>query len=340
MADLSGSLGLDRMASVSGRQSRIRGGGGSSPGKARPSDDALIRGFLEYLGGVRGRARLTLRAYRDILGEARAFFGKDWGAVTADDARGLLYDLSRRGYARAHVRQHISALRSFYRFLLKENAVGASPMQGLALPKLERRLPRFMTLEQVETLLAAPLRMPRPKQAAAWAAFRDAALLETAYGAGMRVSELAGLDVEDWDAEMGTFRVRGKGGRTRLCPVGEPATEAIGRYLDASNHPGRGALFLNKTRKGRLTVVAIGQLLKKYLAFSGLDAKITPHKLRHSFATHLLERGADLRSVQELLGHASLSTTQVYTHVTLERLKRIHGEAHPRARGAARGRGR
>lgn len=302
--------------------------------KAAANDDALIRGFLDYLGGVRGRARLTLRAYRDILREAREFIGKDWGAVTDDDVRRLLYDLSRREYARAHVRQHLSALRSFYRFLLKEGAVCSNPMLGLSLPKLGRRLPRFLTIEQVETLLAAPLRMPRRKQAPAWAALRDAALLETVYGAGLRVSELAGLDVEDWDANMGTFRVRGKGGRTRLCPVGEPAGDAIVRYLEASDHPGRGALFLNKARKGRLTVAAIGQLLKKYLAFSGLDAKISPHKLRHSFATHLLERGADLRSVQELLGHASLSTTQVYTHVTLERLKRIHGEAHPRAGGA------
>lgn len=307
------------------------------PAGSAAGEDALARSFLDYLGGVRGRARLTLRAYRDILREARQFFGKDWTVVTQDDARSLLYDLSRRGYARAHVRQHLSALRSFYRFLSKEGAIGANPMPGLSLPKLERRLPRFLTIEQVECLLEAPLRMPRRKQAPAWTALRDAALLETAYGAGLRVSELAGLDAEDWDGEMGTFRVRGKGGRTRLCPVGEPAAKAIARYIEASGHPGKGALFLNKARRGRLTVAAIGQLLKKYLAFSGLDAKITPHKLRHSFATHLLERGADLRSVQELLGHASLSTTQVYTHVTLERLKRIHGEAHPRAGTGDRG---
>jgi len=289
---------------------------------------------LDYLEGTRGRANLTLRAYRDILQEARAFLAKEWVEVSGDDARRLLYDLSKRGYARAHIRQHLSALRSFYRFLMREGGVVVNPMAALPLPKLERRLPRFLTIEQVDALLSAPLRMPRPKQAAVWAALRDAAILETAYGAGLRVSELVGLNVEDWDVAMGTFRVRGKGGRTRLCPVGEPATKSIERYMTAAGHPGSGALFLNKTRKGRLTVAAVGQLLKKYLAFSGLDAKLTPHKLRHSFATHLLERGADLRSVQELLGHASLSTTQVYTHVTLERLKRIHGEAHPRAGGA------
>lgn len=293
-----------------------------------------MRSFFEYLGGVRGRAVLTLKAYRDILMEARALFSKDWAAVTADDARRLLYDLSRRGYARAHVRQHVSALRSFYRYLMRESVIEGNPFRAIALPKPERRLPRFLTIQQVDELLAAPMRMKRKKQAPPWIARRDAALLETAYGAGLRVSELAGLNVEDWDAAMETFRVRGKGGKTRICPVGEPAAQAIERYLDACDHPRRGPLFLNKTRKARLSVVAIGQMLKKYLAFCGLDARLTPHKLRHSFATHLLERGADLRSVQELLGHASLSTTQVYTHVTLERLKRIHGEAHPRAGGA------
>lgn len=331
----------DRGADVDGAKNRgTPDGGGGSPRPSLRRDasatacDPIVRSFLEYLGAVRGRARLTLRAYQDILNEARTLFSKDWGSVTAEDARRLLYDLSRRGYARAHVRQHVSALRSFYRFLMREKIAPANPFSALALPKPERRLPRFLTVAQVDALLAAPTRMRRSKQAPAWASHRDAALLETAYGAGLRVSELAALDVEDWDAAMETFRVRGKGGKTRLCPVGGPAADAIKRYLATSGHPGRGALFLNKTRKARLSVAAIGQLLKKYLAFCGLDATLSPHKLRHSFATHLLERGADLRSVQELLGHASLSTTQVYTHVTLERLKRIHGEAHPRAGGA------
>lgn len=305
--------------------------GGRRAGVRRAAPDPAVRAFLDYLAGVRSRAVLTLRAYGDILGEAGAFFRKDWREVAADDARALLYDLSRRGYARAHIRQHLSALRSFFRYLAREGLVTANPMSDLPLPRLGRRLPRFLSEAQITTLLSAPLRMPRAKQAPSWSPLRDAALLETAYGGGLRVSELVGLDVGDWDSAMATFRVRGKGGRTRLCPVGEPAAEAIGRYMAASGHPGRGPLFLNKTRRGRLTVAAVGQLLKKYLAYSGLDVTLTPHKLRHSFATHLLDRGADLRSVQEMLGHASLSTTQVYTHVTLERLKRAHREAHPRA---------
>lgn len=310
-----------RRAGDSGRRGRAK----------RAVGEPSVRAFLDYLGGVRGRANLTLRAYEDILCEAGHFFGSGWGSVGREDVRRLLFDLSRRGYARSHIRQHLSALRSFFRFLLREGMVGENPMEGVALPKLGRRLPKFLTVAQVEALLGAPMRMPRAKQAPAWTAYRDAALLETAYGAGLRVSELAGLNVEDWDSGAGIFRVRGKGGKTRLCPIGEPAAEALARYLRESGHPGAGPLFLNKARKGRLSVAAIGQLLKKYLAFSGLDANLTPHKLRHSFATHMVERGADLRSVQEMLGHASLSTTQVYTHVTLERLKRVHGEAHPRA---------
>jgi site-specific recombinase XerD len=287
--------------------------------------------FLNHLLGVRGRAALTGKAYRDILGHAAAFFKVPWPQVTSQQARQYLYELSRRGYARSHIRQHFSALRSLYRFLQREGRCAASPLAELTLPKLGKRLPLFLSEQQMSDLLAAPAKLKCCRQTPAWTRARDVALLEFAYGGGLRVSELVGIHLEDVDRATGTVRVRGKGGKTRLCPVGEPALDALTRYLEEVRHSGAGPLFLNKTRRGGLTVAAVAQLLKKYLAVAGLDSKITPHKLRHSFATHLLDRGADLRSVQELLGHASLSTTQVYTHVTLERLKKQYEEAHPRA---------
>ncbi len=242
-----------------------------------------------------------------------------------------MYSLDRRGLARSHIRQHFAALRTFYKHLAREGATTQNPVHDTVLPRMPRRLPVFLTEEQVAALVDAPLRAPRPKQAPPWTAQRDAAILETLYSAGLRVSELCGLNAEDIDLDSGVARVLGKGARTRLAPIGEPAAAAIGAYFAAAGHPRRGPAFTGKSRRGRMTPASVQRMMKKYLAFGGLDAGITPHKLRHSFATHLLNRGADLRSVQAMLGHASLSTTQIYTHVSLDRLRRIHKEAHPRA---------
>lgn len=288
--------------------------------------------FLRYLEGVRGRATLTLKAYEAILLEAALFYKKSWITLTKEDAKGWLYELTRRGYARTHIRQHFSCLRSFFHFLCREKLVEHNPFAEVSLPKLEKRLPIFLTEEQMVELLEAPLKLAHPKQAPKWVKFRDAALLEVAYSAGLRVSELINLNVEEIDLINETAKVRGKGNKVRLCPLGAPACQALERYWLACQHPREGAVFWNKARGGRLTVAAVGQLLKKYLLFCGLDQKISPHKLRHSFATHLLNRGADLRSVQEMLGHASLSTTQVYTHVSLERLRQSYDSAHPHAK--------
>ena len=294
--------------------------------------DSMGLAFLDYMEGIQGRAALTLKAYKDILQEAALFFKKPWTEITREEAKRWLYELTRRGYARTHIRQHFSCLRSFFHFLRREKLVEANPFVEVSLPKLEKRLPIFLTEEQMTELLEAPLKMPQSKQAPQWIKYRDAALLEVVYSAGLRVSEVVNLNAEEIDFTQETARVKGKGNKIRNCPLGAPACEALEHYWKFCGHPRKGAVFWNKSRSGRLTVAAIGQLLKKYLLYCGLDRKISPHKLRHSFATHLLNRGADLRSVQEMLGHASLSTTQIYTHVSLERLRQNYDQAHPHAK--------
>jgi len=231
--------------------------------------------------------------------------------------------------ARASVRLTFSALRSFYQFLVIRNILETNIIRSIDLPKKEKSIPKFFTVKQMETFLEKPGSAERKKQAPVWMAARDEAVFELFYSAGIRLSELTSLDVRDLDPISETVRVFGKGAKERICPVGQPALEAISRYRSLANvHSG--PLFINKSRK-RLSARSVWLAMKKYLQAAGLPADLSPHKLRHTFATHLLDGGADLRSVQTLLGHASLSTTQIYTHVTAERLKRSYESAHPRA---------
>ena len=202
-------------------------------------------------------------------------------------------------------------------------------MQSIDLPKTQKLLPRFLTLPQMETLLGGPARQTRQKQAPAWMASRDEAIFELLYSTGMRLSEVVALDVRDLDPISETVKVFGKGAKERIAPVGKPALDAVSRYRTKAGVQA-GPLFINKSRR-RLSARSVWVSMKKYLVASGLPADLSPHKIRHSFATHLLDAGADLRSVQSLLGHASLSTTQIYTHVTAERLKRAYSASHPRA---------
>ena len=232
------------------------------------------------------------------------------------------------------------ALRTFYKFLIRHGVVAVSPIKNLAMPKPGKRLPKFLTRQQMEDLLAAPLKL-LPTQASdagrAKAHFlcrRDRAILETIYSCGLRISELCGLLAADIDWTERLVRVRGKGKKERLIPIGEPALRAIQEHWKLLPHlpGGQSPVFLAGHNKLKPVSPRDFQLrLKKYLALAGLDPHLTPHKLRHSYATHLLDAGADLRSVQELLGHAHLVTTQVYTHLTTERLKRAYDQAHPRA---------
>lgn len=234
-----------------------------------------------------------------------------------------------RDMARSSIRLRLSAMRAFHAFLLMRHHVRKNVLREVLLPKAEKNLPRFMTTQQVDTLISTPSSQEKSRQAPAWMAARDAAIIELFYSTGMRLSELAGLDVADVDVIGETARVLGKGGRERVCPIVGPALEALSRYRQVARvHSG--PLFINKSRQ-RLGTRTIWSMVRNRLLQAGLPANLSPHKIRHSFATHLLDNGADLRSVQTLLGHASLSTTQIYTHVTMERLKRAYEAAHPRA---------
>ncbi len=231
--------------------------------------------------------------------------------------------------ARPTIRLHFAALRTFFKFLTIRHGLNASPLKDVQLPKLEKKLPLVLTLKQIEELLSAPMRVDKQAQAPGWMPARDAAILELFYSSGLRLAELIALDVKDVDHFSESVRVLGKGRKERVVPVGAPALTAIQRYRQEARVDA-GPLFISKVRR-RLTPFNVWLAIRRYLPHTSIPMNISPHKLRHSFATHLLDAGADLRSVQALLGHASLSTTQIYTHVTVERLKRAYDDAHPRA---------
>jgi len=315
----------------------------SEPGLTEP----WTHQFLAHLATDRGASVYTQRNYRQALTEFLRWHHNEraampaWEKLERDDFRGFVRFLGRNRLSRAAMQLRFSALRTFYQFLIRRGAAQASPIKNLSLPKLERRLPKFLTRDQMEALLIAPfelLKNPKVKKAgrpvSQVAALRDVAVLETIYSCGLRVSEVCGLRAEDIDWGGQTVQVRGKGKKERHVPVGKPALMAIQDYWNTFKQPPVGAspVFLAETRKpAPLRPLQLSRRLKKYLVLAGLDPGLTPHKLRHSYATHLLDAGADLRSVQELLGHAHLVTTQVYTHVTTERLKKAYDAAHPRA---------
>jgi integrase/recombinase XerC len=316
--------------------------------------DEWIENFLQHLSSDRGASIYTQRNYRQTLLEFLNWFKNErhqspqWQTLQRDDFRSYLRHLGRSSLSRAAIQLRFCALRSFYKFLIRRGHVETMPIKNILLPKLEKRLPQFLTSEQMVTLLDAPLRdfesqlkaaekknsekPVRKKMIHAAPFLRDIAILETIYSCGLRISELCGLKCEDIDWNEKNIRVRGKGKKERQVPIGEPALVAIQKYWEQLPHSGKDAVFVAE-KNGTLPMSPrTTQLrLKRYLEIAGLDPKLTPHKLRHSYATHLLDAGADLRSVQELLGHAHLVTTQVYTHLTMERLKRAYDEAHPRA---------
>ncbi|MCE9588764.1 MAG: tyrosine recombinase XerC [Verrucomicrobia bacterium] len=296
----------------------------------REESDPLSEEFFDYLDNGKNYSPQTLRSYRQALGQFRAFRPSlAWTEATAEDFRAYLFDLMKRDRSRATIRLSFAALRSFFNHLSDRNIIPTNILKLVSLPKLEKKLPQFLTIPQVTTLMEKPAAGLKSKQAPEWMAARDAAILELFYSSGLRLAELAELDVRDLDPIGETVRVMGKGSRERIVPVGGLALKALSHYRHQAKVEG-GPLFLNKSRK-RLGHRSIWLLLKKYVREAGLPATLSPHKLRHSFATHLLDNGADLRSVQSLLGHASLTTTQIYTHVTTERLKRSYDAAHPRA---------
>jgi len=291
--------------------------------------DPVVEEFLRHLANERNASPRTLKAYRQALTAFRAHNGTAWKKCRGDDFRDYLFAIVKRGQARSYVRLQFSALRTFYQFLAARKGLRGNPVRDVQLPKIEKKLPLVLTRQQVEELLAAPTRETKSKSAPIWMPVRDVAIMELFYSSGLRLSELAALNVADVDPYTESVRVFGKGRKERVCPVGLPALEAISRYRTAANvHSG--ALFINKALT-RISSRSIWLVLKRYVRHTSIPISISPHKLRHSFATHMLDRGADLRSVQALLGHASLSTTQIYTHVTTERLKKAYSDAHPRA---------
>jgi tyrosine recombinase XerC len=299
--------------------------------EAKTPPDPLVEGFLEFMSVERNASHRTLHNYQFAIGEFRRWHPRfeSWEACTSDDFRLYLFECMKRELARATIRLHFAALRSYYKFLTRRRGLATNPLLDVQLPKAERKLPLVLTLKQIENLLAMPFEVKQPKQAPAWTAARDAAVLEVFYSTGLRLAELASLDVSDFDFFNETIRVIGKGNKERVVPLGSHALDALQKYRGQAKIK-EGPLFRNKSG-GRISSRAISNIVKKYTELADLPVGASPHKLRHSFATHLLDNGADLRSVQTLLGHASLSTTQIYTHVSTERLKKAYDTAHPRA---------
>ncbi len=283
--------------------------------------------FLRHLREVRQASPHTLRAYdRDLellLEHLKASGGPAVAEIGPARLRLHLAALAERGLAPASMRRHLASLRSFFGFLETRGRIERNPAAALRGPRRGRRLPRFLEEAEVERLLAAPASGDAEEH-------RDRALLETLYSTGCRVSELVGLDEDDLDLRRGLVRLRGKGRKERLGMLGRPAQQAVQRWLAAKGNRGldRGPLLLNHGG-GRLTDRSVRRILQRCLQRAGIQRDASPHTLRHSFATHLLRRGADLRTIQELLGHASLGTTQIYTHVSLEHLRRLYDQAHP-----------
>ena len=293
--------------------------------------DELSEDFFQFMEGERNSSPRTMLNYRHALDTFRAKHKgfQSWEKLTADDFRRYLFEQMKVELARATIRLHFAALRSFFKFLTRRKGWKTNPLLDVQLPKQEKKLPVVLTITQVEAMLDSPMKHPKEKQAPVWAPERDAAILELFYSTGIRMSELVSLNVQNIDVYSETLRVIGKGRKERLCPVGGPAIRAIQRYQSKAGLY-EGPLFRSKVGK-RMSSQAISDIVQKYWRLSDLPIHVTPHKFRHSFATHLLNNGADLRSVQNLLGHASLSTTQIYTHVSTQRMKEVYDEAHPRA---------
>jgi integrase/recombinase XerC len=310
----------------------------------QPTTDAAIEKFLRHLATDKGASVYTQRNYRQALTQFFTWFKEvrkaepKWSDLQRDDFREFVRFLGRINLSRAAIQLRFSALRSFYKFLIRAGEAIASPIKNISLPKPEKRLPKFLTVQQLLDLLKAPgeelKRDSENGEVDATAYFRDAAILETIYSCGLRISELCGLKATDIDWNEQLVRVRGKGKKERIVPIGAPALDAIRNYWKHRDYHASDDMpvFLAHPKKiSPLNPRTVQLRLKKYLSSAGLDPSMTPHKLRHSYATHLLDAGADLRSVQELLGHAHLVTTQVYTHLSMDRLKKAYDKAHPRA---------
>jgi integrase/recombinase XerC len=290
-----------------------------------------IASFLRFLRIEKNVSPLTSKSYAEDLESLTVYFQErlghvpDASEVTIGVLRGYVSYLHECQYAKTTIARRLACLRTFFRYCAREGLIEANPAKALRTPRAGRKLPHFLTTVQIARLLETP-------PANTPMGLRDRAILETVYSAGLRVSEVVGLNVADWDRDAHVLRVRGKGRKERIAPLGSYAVKALARWMEARKpHAGDPSpIFVNRFGR-RLTARSVGRLLEGHLRRAGLDTLTTPHTLRHSFATHLLDGGADLRSVQELLGHKSLTTTQIYTHVSTRRLKETYEKAHPHA---------
>jgi tyrosine recombinase XerC len=291
--------------------------------------ERYVEKFINYLKVERNSSAHTITNYSIDLRAFDVFLGdKEITTVDHLTLRRFLADMRSKNYSKRTVARKLASLRTFFKFLFREGLIKTNPATAIITPKLDKPLPNILDVGKVAKLLEAP-------DERTLAGLRDRAMLETLYSTGARVSELVALDSDDVDFISGVVKLFGKGRKERIAPIGEPALKAIKRYMD--NRIGvkvkvkdKNAIFLNKNG-GRLTDRSVRRIFDKHIRASSIELKVSPHSLRHSFATHLLDRGADLRSVQELLGHMNLSTTQIYTHVSTERLKAVYDKAHPRA---------
>ena len=295
---------------------------------------AEISQFLRYLDVERNASDLTIKSYREDLMDLADFLTDEGQKkvlprdVDATLLRGYVSALHDAGYARTSISRKLASLRSFYRFAQRQQMADTNPAKPLRNPRGQRKLPHFLSADEIQKLLESP-------DPGCEMGLRDIAILEVMYSAGMRVSELVGTNDRDIDFDEGVVRIRGKGRKERFGAIGGFAAKALKRYFDVRTRKDHGdnkelPTFTSKFGL-RLTTRSVARMLEKYIKESGLDSRTTPHTLRHSFATHLLDRGADIRSVQELLGHKSLVTTQIYTHVSTANLKQAYVKAHPRA---------
>ncbi|MEZ6142717.1 MAG: tyrosine recombinase XerC [Zavarzinella sp.] len=298
--------------------------------------DSYLADFMRYLSLEKNSSNYTVKSYREDLHQAVEFFRERSGnksiaplEITTRLIRAYQAWLHEQGYAKTTIARRMAAVRSWLRFLCRAGVITVNPAEGLRSPKADRKLPHFLSVDDIQRLLDAP-----GYETAL--GLRDHAILETLYSAGLRVGELVGLNLDDLELSEGLVTVRGKGKKERLALLGDYCVHAIRRWLVAREQMLEAvgkrspAVFLNKLAT-RLSTRSVGRLLEKYLQETGLDPKTSPHTIRHSFATHLLDAGADIRGVQELLGHKNLTTTQVYTHVSTQRLQESYRKSHPRA---------
>ena len=313
----------------------------SKPRRPEPLPPATVAEwwtpFEDFLAKERRYSRYTVRNYRQAFEDFHRWLAgagletRGFAALGGRELRDFVIEAQRR-FDRRTLHNHVSGLRTFFKYWMRHGRLTRNPLAGVPLPKLEKRLPKFLTEEQMKLLLSGPQRLLENESIDAPTACRDRLAMELLYGGGLRVSELTGLNYGAVDFENGIARVLGKGRKERLCPLGRVALTVMKKFRDEfAVRTAPSSPVLANPDGSRMTVRAVQLMLKRYLALAGLPLDLTPHKLRHSYATHLLNAGADLRLVQELLGHAQLATTQVYTHVSVARLKEIYAKAHPRA---------